>query len=96
MTELTEADWARIADMFRAASDPQRLRLLLTLCERSSTVARLARSVGRPPTLVSQQLRVLRRACLVTTEREGRFVTYAIADEHVREMVRATIDHVLE
>lgn len=73
--------------MFEAAGDVERLRLLVTLARRPRTVIALAKAVGRSPSLVSQQLRVLRGARLVRGERAGRFVRYSIADGHIERLL---------
>jgi DNA-binding transcriptional ArsR family regulator len=61
---------------FEAAGDLQRLRLLVALTRSDQTVIELAATLSRAPSLISQQLRVLRRARLVHGKREGRFVRY--------------------
>jgi ArsR family transcriptional regulator len=45
---------------------------------------------------LSQQLRVLHVERAVKRRREGKHVFYSLADDHVRELVRAALDHVGE
>ena len=45
---------------------------------------------------VSQQLRVLRAEHLVTRRREGSHLYYSLADEHVRMIIRAALEHANE
>ncbi len=45
---------------------------------------------------VSHQLRVLRQANLVAWRRAGRQVFYRLADEHVREILGAALEHARE
>lgn len=77
--------------MLDAAGDAERLRLLVLLAERRSTVSELAAAVRRSPSLVSQQLRVLRLARLVCGVRQGRFIRYRLADHHAYRIVAAAI-----
>ena len=43
---------------------------------------------------MSQHLRVLRNADLLTREKRGREVVYGIADEHINHIVIDSLDHV--
>lgn len=45
---------------------------------------------------LSQQLRVLHAERMVKRRREGKHVYYSLADDHVRELVRAALDHASE
>lgn len=45
---------------------------------------------------LSQQLRVLHAERLVKRRREGKHILYSLADDHVRELVRAALEHASE
>jgi ArsR family transcriptional regulator len=84
----------RAAQLFRAAGDPARLRLLDVLDDaREQCVSELAVATGAKLSTLSQQLRVLHEARVVRRRRDGKHVFYALADAHVRELVRAALDH---
>ena len=76
----------KIAEIFKALSDPTRLRLirLLTDCQEGICkggplcVNALAHQLGVTQSAVSQHLRVLRQAGLVRGERNGAFMHYTI------------------
>jgi DNA-binding transcriptional ArsR family regulator len=61
-----------------ALAHPVRLRLVRTLARSSHTTSELALAWNLTPPEVSRHLAVLRRAGLVTVERHGRFVHYAV------------------
>jgi DNA-binding transcriptional ArsR family regulator len=61
-----------------ALANPVRLRLVRTLVRSPHTTSELARAWDLTPPEVSRHLAVLRRAGLLTTERRGRFVHYAV------------------
>ena len=82
-----------VARVFVAAGDVHRLRLLVLLMDRPMSVGGLARATGLTVSLVSQQLRVLRDAELVTANREGREVVYEIIDPKMRRLLEASIRH---
>ena len=61
-----------------ALAHPVRLRLVRTLARSPQTTGELALAWDLTPPEVSRHLAVLRRAGLVTAERRGRFVHYAV------------------
>lgn len=63
-------------DVFRAVSDPTRRRMLELLGLRDRTVSELAKPFQMTQPAVSQHLRVLRDAGLVTVRKEGRHRVY--------------------
>ncbi len=70
----------KLAEIFKALSDPTRLRLIksLTRNEGALCVNALSHMLGVTQSAVSQHLRVLRQAGLVWGERRGNFVHYAL------------------
>ncbi|HTR49770.1 MAG TPA: metalloregulator ArsR/SmtB family transcription factor [Kofleriaceae bacterium] len=85
--------FVRAAALFRAAGDVARLRLLHTLAHAEQCVSELAQSEGTKLSTLSQQLRVLYAERIVTRRREGKHVYYRLADDHVRELVHAALEH---
>jgi len=45
---------------------------------------------------VSHQLSTLRKAKLVRFRRDGKTVYYSLADDHVRQMLDAGLEHIYE
>ena len=84
------------AQLFRALGSPERLQLMERLLEREHCVSHLAQELAENVTTVSQRLQQLHRARLVTKERRGKHIFYAIADHHVRDLLTNTFDHVEE
>ena len=81
------------AESFRLLADPTRIKILWALLQGESSVACLAELVGAAPTAVSRHLAKLRLAGLVRGRREGTFVFYSAADEHVRELLAEALRH---
>jgi len=81
------------AETFRLLADPTRVKVLWALLQGESSVACLADLAGAAPTAVSQHLAKLRLAGLVKGRREGTFVYYSAADEHVRGLLRQALFH---
>ena len=83
----------RAASIFRAAGDPGRLRILHCLLWQEHCVTDLAEESGDGMSTVSQRLKILRSEGLVKRRREGKHIYYALADDHVRELVRGALEH---
>jgi DNA-binding transcriptional ArsR family regulator len=89
-----EEHLAVMADLFGMLADRSRLRLLIQLAERDEAcVGELAEGTGVTESAVSHALRLLRAHGIVETRRDGRFVYYSLADEHVRVLLDATVEH---
>ncbi len=72
-----------IAQRFRVIGDPMRIRLLDRLRDGSANVGELVEAVGGSQQNVSKHLGVLHQAGIVSREKEGTAVRYAIADASV-------------
>lgn len=82
------------ADLLKAMAHPLRLALLVSLTDCECCVHELVEATGATQPLVSQHLRVLRNADLVSRSQRGREVVYTIADDHINHIVADTVDHV--
>jgi DNA-binding transcriptional ArsR family regulator len=85
-------------DLFKALASAVRLATVVELREGPRCVHELqtsleasGRHVSQP--LLSQHLKVLRQAGLVTTTRRGTEVTYQLADAHVGHIVNDAMRH---
>ncbi|SOD62652.1 transcriptional regulator, ArsR family [Streptomyces zhaozhouensis] len=86
--ELSAQDAERMAAMFKALSDPVRLRLFSKVASHpggEACVCDIA-DVGVSQPTVSHHLKKLREAGLLTSERRGTWVYYAVAPAVVAAM----------
>jgi len=81
------------AETFRMLCDPTRIKVLWALLQGESSVACLAELAGVAPTAVSQHLAKLRLAGLVKGRREGTFVYYSAANDHVHRLLKQALFH---
>lgn len=81
------------AETFRMLGDPTRIKVLWALLQGESSVACLAELAGAAPTAVSQHLAKLRLAGLVKGRREGTFVYYSAANDHVLRLLKQALFH---
>ncbi len=86
----------RLASLFKAMGDPNRLRILWALEREEMCVCDLARFIGVSESAVSHQLRQLRQLYLVTNRREGPILYYRLDDEHVHSLIHLALEHLRE
>ena len=93
--ETTPAEHLTLmADLFGILSDPSRLRILMCLQAHDEVcVSELAEWTDISESAVSHALRLLRAHGLVAARREGRWIFYALVDEHVHVLLDATAEH---
>lgn len=77
------------AELFKTLGHPARIRILELLSERDHAVHELLEQISIEPSNLSQQLGVLRRTQLVTSNRAGGAVVYSIAVPEVRDLLLA-------
>ncbi|MEU4026926.1 ArsR/SmtB family transcription factor [Streptomyces anulatus] len=83
-----------VAATLQALATPSRLHILARLQEGPCSVGDLADAVGMEASACSHQLRLLRNLGLVTGERHGRSIIYALYDDHVAELLDQALFHV--
>lgn len=80
----------------RALADPSRAQIMLTLLDGPAYPGALAARWGQSRANVSNHLACLRGCGLVTATREGRRVSYELADPALAHALRDLVDLVLE
>lgn len=80
-----------IIRIFKALSEPTRLRIFLLLMEEELCVCELTFILEMSQSRISHQLRLLRDADLVEDVRDGRWIVYRIPDK-----VRTTLKPLIE
>ncbi len=80
-------------DLLRALAAPVRIAIVLQLRESTRCVHELVDALDVPQPLVSQHLRILKAAGVVSGERSGREVMYRLVDHHLADIVVAAVTH---
>ena len=88
------AAYARAAEVYRVLGDPTRVKIIDQLLHQELCTSDLAEMVGLSEPAVSQHLRLLRVQRVVTSHRHGQRVFYALDDDHVRDLLELTMEHV--
>ena len=86
----------RASKMLKAIADVERLKLMSVLAQGEACVSELAGTDGEGLSTVSQRLRVLRSADLVSRRREGKHILYGLADQHIADLVFNALAHASE
>ncbi len=92
---IDEAVAAQMAELFSALADSSRVRIVALLAESELNVGELAEMVGLTQSAVSHHLRLLRQMRLVRARKAGRHVFYRLDDEHISDLFRRGLEHVL-
>jgi ArsR family transcriptional regulator len=74
-------------DIFKAMNDPARREILKLLRKRDMTAGDIAAKFDMTAPSISHHLDKLKRASLVTTEKQGQFVTYSINTSIVDDLL---------
>lgn len=74
--------------LLKVLGNEDRLLLLCQIAEQPRTVGELEQRTGISQPTLSQQLGVLRREGLVSTEREGKFIRYQVADARALQLMQ--------
>ncbi len=90
-------DGARgVAALFKALADDTRARIAYVLTKEELCVCDVAALTGTSIATASHHLRVLRQMGLVRHRRVGKFVYYALDDDHVVRILENALDHFRE
>jgi ArsR family transcriptional regulator len=76
--------------------DAPRLRILELLKKGELCVTEIVAAVNDKFSTVSQRLRILRGEGLIARRREGNHLYYALADQHVADLIRNALAHARE
>ena len=85
---------SQMADIFKALSDPSRLKIVLALLNREHCVCDIAVICNQTDSAISHQLRILRALKIVKNRRDGKTIYYSLDDDHVVSLIDMSLDHV--
>ena len=91
-----DAEVDALAEFFTVLGSPSRLKILLALDGGELCAGHLAQAVSMSPSAVSNQLKALRAARLISVRREGKMLFYSLADCHPRAIIHLAASHVNE
>ncbi len=86
----------KMESLLNIASDSTRLKIMYVISDHERNVSEIVEMIGASQSLVSHQLKVLKKAKLVETRKEGRRIYYHLADIHVEQLLAVVYQHVTE
>jgi len=92
---LSDRNVFAMAENFKALADPTRLKILVLLYQGERGVSELSENLDVTQSAVSHQLRILRGLNIVRYRKSGREVYYDLADDHVRDILTRTFEHII-
>lgn len=85
-----------MSQLLQIAADETRLKILLCLFEGEKCVSEIQCEINASQSLVSHQLKILRKANLVSSRKEKNYVYYFLDDEHVQLLISVAYKHAKE
>ncbi len=92
----SDAVLSEMADLFKAMSDPTRLKIINALLVREMCVCDLTALLNLTQPAVSHHLKALRQTRLVKFRREGKAAYYSLDDDHIQLLFDQCHTHVME
>lgn len=91
--DLSPDTLEKVSTIFKALSDPTRIKILHLLSEEECSVTHMSEVLNFSQSAVSHQLSLLRNLRLVKFRREANTVYYSCDDEHVISLLKQAIQH---
>ncbi len=82
------ADERKISRLLKTLGQPVRLQILMAIGEGEVCVCHLEATLGLRQAYLSQHLMALRKAKILQTRREGRYIFYRLQDQKILELIR--------
>lgn len=82
-----------LANFFKTLADPTRVRIISILIKGEQCVGCIAKETGMSQSAISHQLRFLRNTNIIKFRREGKNIFYSLADSHIQDIIKISIDH---
>ncbi len=86
---IPNASTRLIGQLLRNISQPARLKILLAIGEGEACVCHLEALLGYRQAYISQHLMAMRRAGILATRRDGRYIFYRLQDKKLLDVIRA-------
>jgi len=87
----TQSELIDITSIFKALSDPTRVKILFALLKYEICVGEMVNLLNLPQSHVSQQLRVLKKYNIVTFTKDKKMSFYRIINGEVKEILRKAL-----
>jgi len=89
-----ENELVDITYIYKALSDPIRLKILFALIKYEICVGEMVNLLNLPQSHVSHQLRVLKKYNIVTFTKEKKMSFYRIKNEYVKKLLQIALENI--
>lgn len=86
----------KLSRTFSVFGDPTRTRIVFALSKEELCVAEISSLLDMSHSAISHQMRALKDLDLVKLRKDGRLSYYKLNDEHIENLFREGLEHVLE
>jgi ArsR family transcriptional regulator len=93
---LADEDFYSLSNLYKIFADKTRLRILWALACEDMCVCDIAALLGMTKSSISHQLKLLRLANIVKSDKQGKIVFYSLVDCHVKVLLENGLEHVRE
>jgi ArsR family transcriptional regulator len=96
MNILKPTEIKKISKLYKAISDPTRIKILYALKSHELCVCDISVILNMSQSLISHQLKILKDEDLVRIRKDGKTRFYRLADNHVQTLFTQAIEHISE
>lgn len=93
---LKENELHLICAFYKLLADPTRMKICLALSHEKLCVCDLSSLLEMTESAISHQLRLLKQARILKSEKKGKMVYYELADFHIYDIISQTKEHLDE
>lgn len=90
---IHEDEIAGMTQIFKALSDPNRVKIACFLQQKELCVCDIADLLGTSVATASHHLRQLKSMNIAKSRKEGKNVYYSLSDHHIRTLIAMTLEH---
>jgi DNA-binding transcriptional ArsR family regulator len=94
MNILKPTEIKKISKLYKAISDPTRIKILYALKSHELCVCDISVILNMSQSLISHQLKILKDEDLVRIRKDGKTRFYRLADNHVQTLFTQAIEHI--
>lgn len=91
-----DRDLFNLAELYKVFGDTTRIRIIYALLESELCVGEICVRINMEQTAVSHQLGILRKAALVKVRKAGKLSYYSLDDNHVLQIFKIGLSHIME
>ena len=92
MNMKSEAAEEQLSQLFQTLGQSARLQILTAIGEGEACVCHLESTLGMRQAFISQHLMVLRKADVLQTRRDGRYIFYSLRNRKMLELIRLSAE----